>query len=466
MINILLCGGSGTRLWPVSRKLFPKQFVDLFKGKSLFQKTVERNSLVSDSFIVVSNSEQFFLAQNQFVDVVDVVDDRVEFLLEPVARNTAPAIALACMGVDPEEIMMVTPTDHMIKDEEGYRKLISRSEALAREGYLVTFGINPSYPEVGFGYIEADGEDVVSFKEKPSLDIAEAYLASGNYYWNSGIFTFKAGVFLSELKSLAPEIYTACLAAFESKKSDNSVSRISLEDMLRIPEESVDFAVMEKSSRIKVVSSDINWSDLGSFDALSEEFEADENENVVLRRGDSQLPVVALNSKNNFIITRNHAVAVVDVDDLVVVDTTDAVLISKKGSSQKVKEVLAIIKKEQPELSEVHRIAYRPWGSYEILSEASTYKIKRIIVSPGKRLSLQKHFHRSEHWVVVSGTAEVQIGDEIKVVRPNESVYISMGDVHRLSNNGKIDVVMIEVQVGSYLGEDDIIRLEDDFKRL
>ena len=462
MINLLLCGGSGTRLWPLSRTLLPKQFVKLFADQSLFQKTVQRNNALAKSIFVISNAEQYFLAKDQLHEMH--LDD-ASYLLESAARNTAPAIALACMSLDEDELVFVTPSDHLIKDENAYAKAVQQAKELAAQGYLVTFGITPHYPETGFGYIEVSGHDVISFKEKPNHELAEKYLQAGNYLWNSGMFCFKAGVFLQELQNYAPEVFNACQHAFTKVIKEDKVNRIPLEEMLQIPEESIDYAVMEKSKKLKVVAADMAWSDLGSFDSLYDELEKDEAGNAILRRGEASLPIINIDSNNNLIVSRNHSISTIDVDDLLIVDTTDSILIAKRGSSQKVKQIVAQLKHEQHELCDVHRLAYRPWGSYEVLLDSDKYKIKRIIVKPGKKLSLQKHFHRSEHWIVVSGTAEVINGEQILTVRPNESTYIPMGAVHRLENKGRIDLVMIEVQVGEYTGEDDIVRLEDIYGR-
>lgn len=462
MINLVLCGGSGTRLWPLSRKLLPKQFVQLFEGKSLFQKTIERNAVLAQRIYVVSNVEQYFLAKDQLTELPPLP---TQYLLESVARNTAPAIALACMDLHEDDVVLVTPADHLIRHQEHYQKAVAQAKELAEQGFLVTFGIVPHYPETGFGYIEADGVDVKSFKEKPDVDLATHYLEQGNYYWNSGMFCFKAGIFLSELALLSPSIYSACELAFQQKICENPITRIPFDIMARIPEDSIDYAVMEKSQKIKVITADIAWSDVGSFDSLSQELTQDEQGNALLKRDNEEVPIIQINSHNNTIITPHHAIATVDVDDLIIVDTSDSILITKKGSSQQVKEVVSVLKKLKPELCDVHRLAYRPWGHYEVLLDTPKYKIKRIIVAPGKRLSLQKHFHRSEHWVVVSGTAEVIKGDKVMTVRPNESTYIPVGEVHRLENKGKIDLVMIEVQVGEYTGEDDIVRLEDSYGR-
>ena len=455
MTNIILCGGSGTRLWPISRTLMPKQFVKLFDDKSLFQLTVERNEKVCSSQYIVSNAEQYFLALDQ-LEELGKTNNR--YLLEPVGRNTAPAIALACMSLDPEELVLVTPSDHLIKNEKEYAKVLARAKELAQEGNLVTFGITPAFAETGFGYIEADGEDVKAFHEKPSLDVATKYLEAGNYYWNSGMFCFKAGIFLDELQKHSPEIYEATKSALESKNINDEMIRIDHESMMQIPEDSIDYAVMEQSNKVKVVASDIDWSDLGSFDALYEELPKDENGNT---KNENHISV---DSKNNLVYGKDRKIATVDVEDLIIVDTGDALLVSKKGSSQKVKAVVNELKKDT-QLHNIHLTGYRPWGTYTVLEDTEGYKIKRIEVKPGKRLSLQKHFHRNEHWIIVSGTATVTVGDKVELIRPNESIYINMGVVHRLENQGKIPIVLIEAQVGEYTGEDDIVRLEDDYKR-
>jgi len=454
MTNIILCGGSGTRLWPISRTLMPKQFVKLFDNKSLFQLTVERNSKVCQEQFVVSNTEQYFLALDQLEELNKTNN---KYLLEPVGRNTAPAIALACMALDKETLVLVTPSDHLIKNEEEYAKVLQTAKALAEEDNLVTFGITPTFPETGFGYIESKGQDVKAFHEKPNTETAQSYLNAGNYYWNSGMFMFKAGVFLEELQKYSPEIYESSKIALANAVEDN-ITRIKHEDMANIPEDSIDYAVMEKSTKVKVVASDIEWSDVGSFDALYDELPKDENGNT---QNDKH---ISIDSKNNLIYGQNKHIATIDVEDLIIVDTGDALLVSKKGSSQKVKQVVAEIKKTT-ELHNIHLTGYRPWGTYTVLEDTPGYKIKRIEVKPGKRLSLQKHYHRNEHWIVVSGTATVTVGEKVTLIRPNESTYIKMGEIHRLENQGKIPVVLIEAQVGEYTGEDDIIRIDDDFKR-
>ena len=462
MKNIILSGGSGTRLWPLSRKLMPKQFLKLFDGKSLFQKTIERNAKICDECMVISNIEQYFIALDDLEELNSKFNiENTKFLLEEIGKNTAPAIAFAALESNEEDILFVTPSDHLIKDEEEYKKAILKAKELAGNGYLVTFGITPTEANTGYGYIEVNGElslDVVKFHEKPDLKTAKKYLEtnknkSTNYYlWNSGMFMFKAGIYLEELKKHSPKVYEEVLKSYE-KRQIISENQIRLKNMENIPDISIDYAVMEKSNKIKVVKSNFKWNDVGSFDSLIKEIDSKE--------------AIEIDSKNNFYYSDNNkkVIASIGIEDLIVVDTKDALLISKKEKTQKVKEVVNILKKENKELTEIHTTVHRPWGTYEVLIDENGYKIKRIVVKAGKRLSLQKHLHRSEHWIVVSGTAEVQIGNKTELVKPNESTYIKIGEEHRLSNPGKIPVVLIEAQVGEYTGEDDIIRIDDDFKR-
>jgi mannose-1-phosphate guanylyltransferase len=416
--------------------MLPKQFVRLFDGRSLFQETVLRNQFLCKQSIIVSNVEQYFLAVDQ---LGLLAHGQQKFLLEPVGRNTAPAIALTCLLCDEDDIVLVTPTDHLVKNQLAYQTAVAQAKELAEQGFLVTFGIQPTYR-------------VLSFKEKPDEVTAQGYLAQGNYYWNSGMFCFKAGVFLAELAQHSPDIYQACVSALSPQSANTHEVRIDLTAMQAIPEDSIDYAVMEKSSKVMVVPCEIHNSD-------------DTQNNAVLARHSASPEPICIDSAHNLIISRDRQIALIDVDDLLIVDTADALLVSKKGSSQKVKQVLAQVKRQSPELAEVHRLAYRPWGTYEVLVSAEQYKVKRIVVKPNAKLSLQKHFHRNEHWVVVSGTATVTVDDRVFLVRPNESTYIQMGQLHRLENQGKIDLVMIEVQVGEYTGEDDIVRMDDSYGR-
>lgn len=457
MTNILLCGGNGTRLWPLSRILMPKQFLQIFKQKSLFQLTLERNLKLCSEILIVSNEEQYFLALDQ---MGRSNRKNVNFILEPIAQNTAASITLACLSLAKDEIILVTPSDHLIKDEKAYEKVIQKALEFAKNDKLVTFGIKPSYAETGYGYIEFKDNDVLNFLEKPNKKNAEIFIQNGNYLWNSGMFAFKVDFFLSQMQKYANEIYTTCKQAYENSIKTNDFIKLKAQDMILIPSLSIDYALMEKSNSIKVIPSDISWSDVGSFESLASEFSTDENGNF------SNIKSEFLDSVNNFIYSNNSKkiIAAIDINDLVIIDTDDALLISKKSSTQKVKEIYNRIKNNE-NLSKNHLTTHRPWGTYTILEDENGYKIKRIEVKPNERLSLQKHFHRNEHWIVVSGTASVEIEGNKTLVRPNESIYIKMGQTHRLSNEGKIPVVLIEAQVGEYTDEDDIVRIQDDYER-
>ncbi|ELK0970389.1 mannose-1-phosphate guanylyltransferase/mannose-6-phosphate isomerase [Campylobacter coli] len=455
MTNILLCGGSGTRLWPLSRTLTPKQFIKLFDDKSLFELALRRNSKVCSSILIVCNEEQYFLALDQISNA-----NKAQFILEPLARNTAGAITLACLSLPKEEIVLITPSDHLIKNEKAYQEAITKALEFANDDYLVTFGIKPDSPHTGYGYIKSKNiYNVEAFVEKPDLKKAKEFLEDGNYLWNSGMFMFKVGFFLEQMQIYAKEIYDFCLEAHKNAFKQDNFIKIKSIDMEKIPELSIDYALMEKSNKVKVIPSDIAWSDVGSFESLAKEFNDGGNY--------SNANAKFLDSNNIFCYAsdKKKFVATIDLDDIFIIDTQDALLISKKSSSQKVKQIYEIIK-ENENLSKNHLCTHRPWGSFTILEDEKGYKIKRIEVKPGKRLSLQKHFHRNEHWIVLSGTASVEIDGIESLVRPNESIYIRMGQKHRLSNYGKIPVVIIEVQVGEYTGEDDIVRLEDDYKRI
>ncbi len=453
MTTVILCGGSGTRLWPISRTLLPKQFVKLFADGSLFQKTVRRNMKIGANICIVSNELQYFLA----VDQLEECNAEGSFLLESAARNTAAAIALAALAQKEETVMLVVASDHLIDNEKAYEEAVTRAQKLARDGYLVTFGIKPTAPETGYGYIKANGESVSAFVEKPDEARAKEYLSSGEYLWNSGMFCFCAGTLLEEMKRYAPDIYDAAKNAFEAAMHEEPL-KIALEDMLKIPSNSIDYAVMEKSQKVKVVACDIGWSDLGSFESLYEAMPKDENGNTVTN-------AITINAKNNAVITSERLVALVGVENLMIVDTPDALLVAKRGYGQKVKDIVAKLKEQNSELHNIHLTVHRPWGEYTVLEEGARYKVKKIVVKPGKRLSLQKHFHRNEHWIVIEGTARIVNGESEILVRTNESTYIPMGQAHRLENPGKVDLVLLEAQVGDYLGEDDIVRLNDDYNR-
>lgn len=453
---VILCGGSGTRLWPISRTLYPKQFVKLFQDESLFQKTVTRNAKLASSFSVVINQDQYFMGLDQLDDLK--LNLKSTFILEPIGRNTAPAIAMAALACNPEEILLVVPSDHLIEKQAAYEATVNKARELAQNDRLVTFGIKPGYAETGYGYIEANGLEVKSFKEKPDAATAETYVKAGNYFWNSGMFCFKAKVFLAELKKYAPDVYEESLKTFNNARRDQAI-RLQMEDMKSIRSESIDYAVMEKSQLVNVVPADIGWSDLGSFDSLYEALPKDQEGNTLSEN------TIHLGSKNNLVISHNRLISTIDVEDLMIVDTSDALVIAKKGSTQKVKDLVGLVKKQNVEMTNVHTTAHRPWGTYTILEENPGYKVKQITVRPGAKLSLQYHHHRSEHWIVVSGIATVTNGDKTFDLKQNESTYIPKEAKHRLFNNQKEDLVLIEAQVGGYLGEDDIVRLQDDYKR-
>jgi mannose-1-phosphate guanylyltransferase len=453
---VILCGGSGTRLWPISRTLYPKQFVKLFQNESLFQKTISRNKNLAASFAVVINQEQYFMGLDQMEELK--LPSKKSFILEPIGRNTAPAIAMAALAADPKEILLVVPSDHLIEKQAEYETQVLKAKELAQQDRLVTFGIRPGYAETGYGYIEAHGNEVKSFKEKPDAKTAELYVKAGNYFWNSGMFCFKASVFLEELKKYAPDIYEQSLSTFNHARKDQAI-RLLIDDMKSIRSESIDYAVMEKSDKVNVVPSDIGWSDLGSFDSLYETLPKDHNGNTKSEN------TIHIGSKNNLVISDERLISTIDVEDLMIVDTKDAIVIAKKGSTQKVKDLVAEVKKRNIEMTNVHTTAHRPWGTYTILEENAGYKVKQITVRPGAKLSLQYHHHRSEHWIVVSGVATVTINENTFDLKQNESTFIPKEAKHRLANNQMTDLILIEAQVGTYLGEDDIVRLQDDYKR-
>jgi len=458
--TIILAGGSGTRLWPLSRATYPKQFIQLFDdNRSLFQKTMLRNK--NSEFLIVTNETQFFLVIDQ---AAEIGVNQLSFVLEPVGRNTAPAIALACLSLKADDIVLVTPSDHLINNLDAYQRLLNKGQALAEKGFLVTFGLVPDHPATGFGYIEAQDENVLSFKEKPELKLAETYLKKGTFFWNSGMFMFKVSTFLNELKEYAPDIYENSKTAFKNGVYEPAykTTRIKEADMQNIPANSIDYAIMEKSKKVKMVKEDIDWSDLGSFDELYKVIKKDASNNAVIGKH------ICIDCQDNLIISKgNKLIATIGLKDIIITETADAILVAKRGDSQKVKEIVQLLGKDKSPLLDAHLTVHRPWGSYTVLlEEPNRYKIKKIVVKPKNKLSLQKHFHRNEHWVVVSGTAKIQNGNKKLILRENESTYIPMGQTHRLENPGKIDLVMIEAQVGQYLNEDDIVRLEDEFNRV
>lgn len=468
MKNIILCGGNGTRLWPISKENMPKQFLKMFDGKSLFQMTLLRNDTFVEKFVIVVNEKQFFTAQQQ-ADETELLA-KCSFVIESESKNTASAICLATLGLKKDDIVFVTPSDHLIEKDDEYDNIIKSAYDEATKGYHITFGITPSRAETGYGYIKCNFTDkkkvvdVDGFYEKPDSKTAQRYLktnksenSSEKYLWNSGMFMFKISSLQEDFKMYASDIFDSCSKVYEDAIRTDNI--LKLKDMHMLPSISIDYAIMEKSSRIKVIKSDIKWNDIGSFDALDEVFEKDENNNT---KSDN---LTAYNAKDNFVFGRYKQIALFDVKDLIVVDTPSALLVGKKENSQDVKKIVEILKDRDPKIIKYGRTVYKPWGKYIDLLDGKHFKVKSIIVNPGKRLSLQKHFHRSEHWVVVRGSALVNIGKNEFLLGSNQSTFVPIGEKHRLSNPGKIPLEIIEIQVGEYLKEDDIKRYDDDFGR-
>ncbi len=464
MVTIILCGGIGSRLWPISRELFPKQFITLFEGESLFQQTLKRNFALSESIYVITHLNHYHTACNQAQETLRGNTQKISFLLEETQKNTAFALSLACLSLEGDVIVLSVPSDHLIRNETAYQKAIKKAIALAEKDCIVTFGIKPMYPETGFGYIQHKGDKVLSFTEKPSIEKAKYFCKDGNFLWNSGMFCFRVGFFLQELQHYAPHIYEMA-QEYKHILFDGQKCFIGSKRLKEAKDESIDYALIEKSKRIKVVETAIEWSDIGSFEGIYAKLPHDEHNNGIYNTQNKPLQPVLLNAHNNLILQSNRQIALIDIDDIMIVDTPDALLIAKKGSGQKVKEVIKELDKQQCHLRNTLFCVHRPWGTFMVLEEGESYKIKSIEVFPSKRLSLQKHFHRSEHWIVISGTAVVQLGDKEVILRPNESTYIPAGEIHRLSNPGKIPLIVIEVQIGAYLAEDDIVRLDDDYCR-
>ncbi|MBU4260676.1 MAG: mannose-1-phosphate guanylyltransferase/mannose-6-phosphate isomerase [Proteobacteria bacterium] len=461
---IILAGGSGSRLWPLSRELYPKQLLNLTEDCSLLQSTLKRLENLTDSLppVVVVGEAHRFLTLNQIKELGQ--EGQVEIILEPLGRNTAPAICAAALycrdRVEEDLVLLVLPADHLIRRPQSFQEAVDKAVNLAGQGRLVTFGITPNAPETGYGYIEkGDGNSVLSFVEKPDLQKAKEYLAAGNFFWNSGMFAFTAGTFLTEMEKLSPEIYTSMGDAVDHGTRDKDFFRLDRESMKKCPDDSIDYAMMENSALVSVIPADLGWSDIGSWQAFWEVAEKDGRGNVL--HGD----VIAEDLVNSFVRSENRLVAAVGLRDMLVVETADAVLVAPINRSQEIKKIVNRLKTEGREEHILHRTVYRPWGSYTILEEQAAFKIKRITVNSGVKLSLQMHHHRSEHWVVVRGTAKVTCGEKVFLVLENQSTYIPCGERHRLENPGVIPLELIEVQNGSYLGEDDIVRFDDDFGR-
>jgi len=458
---LILAGGSGTRLWPASRETYPKQFLKLNGKKSLLQQTIERILKISspEDIILLTNEQYKFHVLAELNEISENLTDKI--LLEPARRNTAPAIALGIkhclerLSVEPSEVLFVCPSDHIIKPVEKFIEYVRLAEKVAKQGYLITFGIKPLYPETGYGYIKITGEDrggyypVERFTEKPNLETVKRFLSEGNYFWNSGMFAFTIETMIEELKLYAPEIYQLFNHPLEAM----------IANFHKMPDISIDYAVMEKSKKVVAIPMDIYWSDIGSWDSLYDVLEKDEKGNVILGN------VLTKETEGSLIIGNKRLIATIDLKDLIIVETDDAILIAKKGSAQKVKHIVEELKARNRVEALEHKTVYRPWGEYTVLEEGPRYKIKRIVVKPEAKLSLQMHYHRSEHWVVVKGTAKVTIGDKVMYVHENESAYVPKSTPHRLENPGKVPLEIIEVQNGEYLGEDDIVRFDDEYGR-
>jgi len=467
IIPVILSGGVGSRLWPLSRESYPKQLLALTGEQSLLQATITRIQDLPECAdpIVIANEQHRFLTAEQLRQI----DCNSQIILEPTGKNTAPAAAVAAFYAQQhydDPVLLILPSDHVIQDHEAFIKALTAAYDLAKQDKLTTFGIVPTTPETGFGYIKRGdkvqdtlGFEVDQFVEKPDLKTAQQYLASGDYYWNSGMFMFKATVFLSQLQSLSPDIKAAAQLAFNRHTKDLDFIRLDKEGFEQCPSDSIDYAVMEKTTESAVVPLDANWNDIGSWSALWDISDKDDNNNVC--KGN----VITEQVKGSYLHAEHRVLAVLGMKDCVILETADAVLVASKNNAQDVKKIVSQLKQQNYEHVSTHRKVYRPWGTYELIDECTRFKVKRITVNPGQKLSLQSHQHRSEHWVVVKGSAEVTRNDDIVLLSENQSTYIPIGMKHSLKNSGNIPLEIIEVQSGSYLGEDDIVRYEDSYGR-
>jgi mannose-1-phosphate guanylyltransferase len=465
MLPVIIAGGTGSRLWPLSRDLMPKQFLKLDGDTTMLQATVQRlRGLDALPPLVICNEEHRFIAAEQMRQI-NQLDHNI--ILEPAGRNTAPAITLAAMtavkkGQNP--LLLVLAADHIISDSQEFRQVVAQASEFAAADNLVTFGIVASGPETGYGYIKRGVEksgaySVQKFVEKPDLETAKSYVSSGEYYWNSGMFMFKASVYLAELKKHRPDIYSACEQAMAEVDPDLDFIRVNKEAFLACPDDSIDYAVMEKTTKAVVVPLNAGWSDVGSWSSLWDVTAKDENNNV--HKGD----VLSVTSKDNYVFAETGLVATVGLENVIVVQTKDAVLVAAKDKVQDVKSIVQQLKSAGRTEHRIHREVYRPWGKYDSIDNGSRYQVKRITVKPGEKLSIQMHHHRAEHWIVVSGTANVTVDGKDTLMSENQSIYIPLGAIHALENPGKIPLELIEVQSGSYLGEDDIVRFSDRYGR-
>jgi len=461
---VILCGGSGTRLWPLSRKALPKQFVPLVQGKSLLQLTLERAGLLNHSQLVVASEEHRFLVQENAASA----GVQATILLEPVARNTAAAMAFAALNAPADALLLFLPADHHIPDAEAFSQSIRSGVATAQAGYLVTFGVQPTFPSTAYGYIQQGqalaglpaAHAVQRFVEKPDAARAQELLLAGGHFWNAGIFLCRAGTLLGELNQHAPDILASCQQAVAAQVADGEFRRLDAKAFGQCRSESIDYAVMEKSSKVAVLPFACAWSDVGSWNAVADLSPADDAGNRVHGQGHT------FDATGTYIHAPHRPVVALGTRNLLIVDTADALLVADVGHAEQVKNVVAQLEARDVPQAQTHRRVARPWGMYDSIDRGERFQVKRIVVKPGAALSLQMHHHRAEHWIVVSGTAEVTNGDTVTLLSENQSTYIPVGQVHRLANPGKVPLEIIEVQSGSYLGEDDIVRLQDTYGRV
>jgi len=472
LIPVILSGGAGTRLWPVSRRAYPKPFMKLANGSTLAELTFERALDVSDdgTVMTVTSRDYYFICRDMYSKVAKGEMHKQIFMLEPMGRNTAPAIALAALEIKQrfgeDAVMLVMPSDHLIKDKEAFKKAVKEGAKLAENGYIATFGIHPTSPETGYGYIKAgqriDGFDAAiidEFKEKPNLQIAKQYVESGNYTWNSGMFALSAKTLIDEMQATSPEVLKAAQICFATKNIQQSAIEFETKSFAAMPDISIDYAVMEHAKKRAVVDSKFDWNDIGSWNSMAGLANPDEYGNRIEGKA------IAIDSKDCYIRSGDRIVAAVGVDNLMIVDTKDAVLVAHKDRSQGVKDVVQFLKSNNHDAAIYHQTVHRPWGNYTILEDEPDCKVKRLTVKPGQVLSLQKHQRRSEHWTMVNGEAKVRVGDDEFTLKNNESTYIPKNTLHRLENPTDKDIALIEVQCGDYFGEDDIERFEDIYGR-
>ncbi len=469
ILPVILCGGAGTRLWPVSRESMPKPFMCVRGNQSLLQNTFQRAAQIPgvQEALIITNIQYSYKAAEE----VSGLGLHASFMLEPEGRNTAAAVALAALWAEQkqgrETVLLVLPADHLIDRPAEFVRIAERAAHSALQGKLTLFGITPTAPETGFGYIEmgeawdnSEARSVARFVEKPNKGLAETYVNAGHYVWNSGMFCFTVDSILRAFEQYAPDILLACKKVLAASPLDKQPLTLDAPSFAQVPANSIDYAIMEKAQDIAVLPCDIGWSDIGSWKAVSEAVPTDDDGNAISGRG------VLLDSTRTYVQSNGRFVAAIGVDNLVVIDTDDAVLVAHKDASQRVKDIVSHLKSSGDTIASEHATMERPWGTYTVLLEGEQFKIKRIVVKPGGKLSLQMHHHRSEHWIVVSGTARVTCGEKEYFVAPNESTYIPIGEKHRLENPGKLPLVMIEVQCGNYLGEDDIVRFSDQYGRV